>query len=923
YGPFSEHTPIEPVPVGGDLAYTISADEVQIGPSRVATPTTYVEFEGTTAYGERSRIPFHVTSADWQDSDRVFAGILTAFGSHTSAIDIGGYGTFDGVMLNSFAKPRIEGAFASEDMRAFDVTWGATRGDVAIENSYADVKNGVVTSGGSTILVDGKFSLGFPRADQGEELDARVRITKRPVADLRHAFDLDEYRLDGLLSGEFHVYGTYQRPLGFGTVEVADGQAYGEAFRTASASVRLEGEGVRLDNLEVAKGTGRGTGAAFVGWDGTYSFNFNGQNIPVESVTAVKGFPLPLSGIIDLTATGSGAFAKPTYDVHGTIRDLFVGDEGIGQVVADLNLNGDVLTTKLEAASPRLAISGTGRIALTPQMDTEMSFSVTNTSLDPYVRLFQPALSPYATAIASGTVKVTGELADIDHLLVDTTVDQLDVRLFDYALKNASPIRIALDRDTVRVSQMQLVGEATQLDVSGLLNLHDQSIAMRATGDANLAVLQAFMSNVKSSGRAMLSASLQGSMRDPVVTGSLTVDNGRIRHFALPHALENINGTVRFDSRGVTLDGLTARLGGGPVQFFGRIDKNGYAPGRLDVTMTGQGMRLRFPEGMRSLVDATLMLEGSAADATLSGEVYVRDAVYTKEFNTSGGLLDVFGGGGGAVALPADTATSFEPTLPLRYDVHVYAPSTLQVRNSTAQLAATADLQLRGTFDKPLLFGRTTIDRGNFTLEGKRYTFTRGAIDFNNPTKIEPFFDVELETRVRVPGETYIATIRGNGTAGNLHLDFSSDPPLPPVEVLSLLFSDIGPGRDVELRQYRSDVTPEQELLREQAARALTGAVSSQVGKAVEQTFGVDTFQITPTLIDPNQQSSRLDPAARLTIGKRLSDRAYLTYARSLSSSSADQIIVLEYDQTDRFSWILSRNEDRTYALEVRVRHTF
>ena len=45
--------------------------------------------------------------------------------------------------------------------------------------------------------------------------------------------------------------------------------------------------------------------------------------------------------------------------------------------------------------------------------------------------------------------------------------------------------------------------------------------------------------------------------------------------------------------------------------------------------------------------------------------------------------------------------------------------------------------------------------------------------------------------------------------------------------------------------------------------------------------------------------------------------------ARSLSSTTSDQIILLEYDQTDRFSWILSRNEDRTYALDVRVRHTF
>ncbi len=54
-----------------------------------------------------------------------------------------------------------------------------------------------------------------------------------------------------------------------------------------------------------------------------------------------------------------------------------------------------------------------------------------------------------------------------------------------------------------------------------------------------------------------------------------------------------------------------------------------------------------------------------------------------------------------------------------------------------------------------------------------------------------------------------------------------------------------------------------------------------------------------------------------------MSERLFLTYSRSLSSSTSDQILLLEYDQTDRFSWVLSRNEDRTYALDIRVRRTF
>ena len=116
------------------------------------------------------------------------------------------------------------------------------------------------------------------------------------------------------------------------------------------------------------------------------------------------------------------------------------------------------------------------------------------------------------------------------------------------------------------------------------------------------------------------------------------------------------------------------------------------------------------------------------------------------------------------------------------------------------------------------------------------------------------------------------------------------------VEILTLLFSDAAPTGDVELASLRQPNQREQDLLQARATRALTGALSAEVGRVVQETFGVDSFQITPFLTDPYQQSSRLsvNPAARVTIGKRISDRVYLTYARSLSSSAIDEIILLD-----------------------------
>ena len=200
-GPFNPRRPLGYVPVAGRLEYQLDPEWITLARSWVSTPKTYVEFDGRTAWLERSRIPFHVTSLDWQQADRVFAGILTAFGSPT----VGGadrrHGEFDGVMLGAFNDPRIEGRFSGERMRAWDVVWGTATADVVIEDSYAHVSRSSLVSGDSEINAAGTFSLGYPRRDGGEEIDAHVTLRRRPMADLRHAFELDDWPDRGLRVG--------------------------------------------------------------------------------------------------------------------------------------------------------------------------------------------------------------------------------------------------------------------------------------------------------------------------------------------------------------------------------------------------------------------------------------------------------------------------------------------------------------------------------------------------------------------------------------------------------------------------------------------------------------------------------------------------------------------------------------------------
>ena len=921
--PFSPETDPWQFPLGGAIAYSVGPEWVDVAPSRLATPYTEIEFRGRTKYGGESRIPFRVASADWQESDRLMSSMLTAFGASTREIAVGGHGQLDGVMLGTFASPRIEASFAGEDIQAWNVSWGSGRGAITVEDAYLHVADGMFSEGPARLQVDGRFALGYRRAgldsrdDGGDEIDASFHFVSFPARLVRDAFSLDGYDIDGPLTGEIRLFGDYRRLLGVGRMALADPVAYGEPFDSATADLRFEGTGVRIERLEVRKGGGLVTGAAFIRWDGTYSFSADGRDIAVASVQSANFAEAPLGGRLQFTVAGVGAFDDPRYDVRGSIADLAVSGEIVGQVSGRIDVRDGVMGVEVEAASPRLAISGSGRVELMTA-DAELLFRFTNTSIDPYVRAFQPDLSAGLTAEVSGTLRLNGELRDVEQLLVDVTVEQLDLDVFDYAMRNDGPLRLALDHNVVRVEQMQLVGDGTALELSGTISLSDERIRLRVDGDAGLDILQRFFPDIRSSGNVRLAADISGTLRQPLIIGEASVKGGRMRHLSLPHGLESIDGQLVFEPDGVRFDSLTGELGGGAVRFGGRLRVRGYEIGELNVTASGTQMRLRFPEGVRSLIDAELTLGGDVGDPVLSGTVTVRDAILLELFEAGAGLLDFTSG---ETVL---TPQAVEPALPLRLDVRISALSSLRISDSTARIVSSAELTLRGTYDQPLLFGNAEIERGEVFFQGNRYRVTRGNIGFANPNAVEPFFDIEAETDIRVPGQTYRVTLGVVGTMERLDFELASDPPLPEFEIMSLLLGNLRDPQAAELRTLRAQEASRQELFQAGAAQLLTLPLSSGVGRVVEESFGVDTFEIMPSLVDPStQQSAQLVPTARLLIGKRISDRAHVTLSRTLTGASQDIIVVLEYDQNDRLSWILSQNEDRTYALDFRVRHAF
>jgi hypothetical protein len=200
---------------------------------------------------------------------------------------------------------------------------------------------------------------------------------------------------------------------------------------------------------------------------------------------------------------------------------------------------------------------------------------------------------------------------------------------------------------------------------------------------------------------------------------------------------------------------------------------------------------------------------------------------------------------------------------------------------------------------------------------------TRGTIDFVNPNVIEPYFDIEAETRARVSDQTYRVTIALLGTMRSLIPTITSDPPLAMSDIISVLLGQDPNLEDAELRSYNASAASKSEadLIRGLGSRLLSSPFSSPVGKIAEEVLGSGaTVLIRPTI---GTDADPFETSAHVVIGKRISSRAYLTFSRALGNSAREQIIVLEYDQNDRIGWIITQNGARTVAVDFRVRHVF
>src|SRR4029077_4999022 len=174
-------------------------------------------------------------------------------------------------------------------------------------------------------------------------------------------------------------------------------------------------------------------------------------------------------------------------------------------------------------------------------------------------------------------------------------------------------------------------------------------------------------------------------------------------------AFEKIRGQLDINGERIQVKDLTGQLGGGSFEIHGFA---AYRPGvRYNLGMTAKGVRVLYPEGIRSQLDADLNFTGQPNKSYLAGQVAVNHLSLTQSFDLAT-LSQVFGG-------PSSPSVGMAENINL--NVAVSSTRALEVSSNQLSVQVTADLHVQGTLAEPVVIGRTNVTGGELFFNGKRF----------------------------------------------------------------------------------------------------------------------------------------------------------------------------------------------------------
>jgi translocation and assembly module TamB len=788
------------------------------------------------------------------------------------------------------------------------VTGTPDEGNVTFANLLVHQAKGDLRLNGTVAWLPGKGNTSF---------DLDIDTKSFPIADIITFLDLGTVPVTGDVSGHLHIAGPKSKLEGAGAITIANGSIYGEPVTSAKADITFTKGAMKATNVTVVAPAGTITGEAQVDF-GTnqFSYTIKSSSIDLSKLKLLSSLAGLLGGNITLSSTGAGTLTQPELVLEATLnqatlRGLNLPPDAPPPTIYIAIRNGQLIVRG--SAAGIVTIDGNGSVATDGTLSGLVQIKVSDIAK-------AMAMSPKtATLPASGNLTVNlqlgGKLTSIETLRIDATFPEFNVRFADHAFAPARPLHVSLRDGRVVFDDFQLAlshngSTPATFTVGGFAEVSGaKRLNIDLKGTLEAALLQLFVTDLHADGHIAIAGGLTGTLDAPRFTGSAEFQNASVRAPGFPQMIDNITGTIVFRGDRIDIDAVHARLGGGQIVLGGSVAMDGMTPKSVRVTLQGTEVAIRYFEGLSMEGNFSLLLSGDLDRSILTGDVTVNRALYFKDIDIGSALLNAVLSRRSVTPV---VSASWQDHVGLR--LHLTSDNTLAVRNNIADFTGSADLEVSGTLGNPVILGLVTLNEGGkIRFQDIDYRIVRGSINFQNPFRIDPFFDIALEARVNggisdIESGPIDVTVALTGTIDRLTPSITSDPPASDITLFSLLgFGAL--TRNTNANTPVNASTAGRSLLFQSVSRLLNSSALSFI----------DSFAISSDVGDLDKTG---DPGTKVSFEKRLSNTLRILVIYNTRDSK--NRVTLEWQVTP--DWVLQFTRDQLsneYDVQARFRRRY
>jgi len=908
------------IPINGTVALRADRGLFNIQQVNLQTPATRLSATGQFSFENDSNLQVDLASSDAAELQAVLisSGLLPEVEEQMRSYGIGLAGplAFNGNIRGRLSSPDVNGKFSLGSLLVNRIEFGALSASITMNEAEVNVTDGQLSErdGGGV-----QFKITAPRKLENKTyLEAKLdRFSARNLLALSPLKGNERLTSDteGDLSGEIKVSGIPNAMTGSANFTLGPGKLAGEPVEGMTARATFNGPNVNVESVDVRLVAGRIVASGNVDMK-SKAFDFQGraESIQLARLVALTNRPgLSVSGIADFTAHVTGSLSAEDFSAYqitfdGQGRDVVINGRPAGTIALtgrtqnqqlDINLTTGLLgQPQVVAAQINLA---------SPSLPASIETTLTNADLTNLFQIILPNTGVRVSGRANGTIRLAGNLIDDDDnfslagMSGTASFSELSFRVEDIQLAATTPLVVRFTPNEVAFAAARFTGPGTNIVLDGTIASGPGGRqSLNVNGDLNLRVLNGVSPDFFSSGTAEVAVRVNGSFEQPRLLGTASINNGSVSVLLGNDrwSIANLRTAVRFTANQAQIDSLEGTLGGGRISATGGALLEGFTVSAFRIAIHGTNVTVPFPEDFRSTLDADVEIRGSSREQLIGGIVNLRRTEYTQDIE----LADLINTRPGE---SIEEGAEIELTRTAVFTaLRVEGRNALVVRNNLADLVGSVSLQLDGPVNDPTISGRVTATSGTLNFRNDRYDITRVLIDLPPGRNAEPIINIQGESQIR----GYRVIVGLTGPLSQPSAIVRSEPALPQADVVSLITTgQLSSGDTSASILSQSEVGAATSLLTD-------ALINAPAQRATSKLFGLTRFEINPVI----GGTSGSTPAARLTLGRRISKEVTVTYSTNVTSDP-NQILALEYRVSDRLSFVAQYEQASTRRLSART----